>query len=163
MNSKACDCMKTGKDGIPQGEGEHLVSCFSDETIPSVGRIVGLMEIARNGTNVVVAGVAKMSATGYEMMARYEGAGSPVLVGFRQGRNEPRIICEYDSTGQAGRFVQLGRTPTEPSAFYVDGDEETGIKVEDRGACDAFTRSVALQFSLLETSWRDMENEVRSW
>ena len=85
------------------------------------------------GTNVVVVGVAKMSATGYETMARYEGAGSPVLVSFRQGRNGPRIICEHDSTGQARRFVQLGRTPTEPSAFYVDGEEETGIKVEDKG------------------------------
>lgn len=163
MYSKACDCMKTEKDRIPQGEGEHLVSCFSNETIPSVGRIVGLVEIARNGTNVVVAGVAKMSATGYEMMARYEGAGSPVLVRFRQGHNEPRIICEYDSTGQARRFVQLGRTSTEPSAFYVDGDEETGIKVEDKGACDAFARSASLRFSLLEASWRDMEKEVRSW
>ncbi len=161
MYSKACDCMKTGKDRIPQREGEHLVSCFSDENIPSVGRIVGLMEIARNGTNVMVVGVAKMSATGYEMMARYEGAGSPVLVRFRQGRNEPRIICEYDSTGQARRFVQLERTPTDPSALYVDGDEETGIKVEDKGACDAFARSATLQFSLLEASWHDMENEVR--
>lgn len=163
MYSKACDCMGTGKDRIPQGEGERLVSCFSDETIPSVGCVVGLMEIARNGTNVVVVGVAKMSATGYEMMARYDDAGSPVLVSFRQGRNEPRIICEYDSAGQARRFVQLGRTPTDPSAFYVDGDEETGIMVEDKGACDAFTRNAALQFSLLEASWRDMGNEVRSW
>lgn len=157
MYSKARDCMRTGKDRIPQGEGERLVSCFSDETMPSVGRVVGLVEMTRKGTNIVMAGIAKMSTTGYEMLARYDDAGSPVLVRFRQGRNEPRIICEYDSTGQARRFVQLGRTPTEPSSFYVDGDEDTGIKVEDRGQSDAFVRSTIPQFSHLEASWRDME------